>query len=148
MLICYEEKLMNFFSNQSASQQQIYNNGIRTFKGMVRHLEGFGPEFKSPALLLSINQYDMSVETLLYYDPMAMIHGNRNLDGSKVLGGVLLQMLKTVGVAGLKRFDDVTIWKISVQEMKTGKSHTALLSLGDLVSHYESEMPDIIDLKD
>lgn len=84
MLICNEKLLQKFITNQAAVRNQELNNGVKQFKGILRNfgarpLEGLSGIGRNTSFLVNINQYDMRVETLLYYDPMAMIHGNKHL---------------------------------------------------------------------
>jgi len=40
MMLCNEELLHKFASNNEAVRMQMFNNGIRNFKGMLRALDG------------------------------------------------------------------------------------------------------------
>ena len=95
--------------------------------------------------LVNVNQYDIHVETMLYYNPMAMIHGNRQLNASKVQQDALLPLLRQSRPT--KSFDKVKVWKINMLDMSSGKSLDVLLSLHDLLGYFESELPDIYDLE-
>ena len=94
--------------------------------------------------LVNVNQYDMDVETLLYYNPMNMIHGNNHLEPLKIKNDVLQPLLKKN--EPVKCFDRVKIWKINLLNIVKGQSHDILLSLHDIVTFYESELPFVLDL--
>ena len=93
---------------------------------------------------MNINQYDMRVETLLYYDPMAMIHGNKHLQAVKIKDAVLDPIQRRNQSA--KAFDRVKLWKVNLLDMSTSQAHNIMLSLHDIVHFYESELPLVIDL--
>ena len=95
--------------------------------------------------MVNINQYDMYVETLLYFNPMSMIHGNKHLQREKIKEEVLLPILRQNEKA--KSFDRVKVWKINLLDMLVGKQYDVILSLHDIVHFYESELPTIIDLE-
>ena len=60
---------------------------------------------------------------------------------------MLTPLIKKFGWDGLKSFDRVKVWKLTILEMGSGKEHDALLSLHDIVHFYESELPYVIDLQ-
>lgn len=98
MLVCHEALLQRFITNQNAAKNYLYNSGIKQFKGLIRNLttgggadagDDGGSGLGSGTYLVNITQYDMFVETLLYYDPMLMIHGNKHLAALQIKDGVL-----------------------------------------------------------
>lgn len=116
---------------------------MKQFKGLLRHVgEGLG---SASTFMVNINQYDMYVETLLYFNPMSMIHGNKHLQREKIKEEVLLPILRQNEKA--KSFDRVKVWKINLLDMLVGKQYDVILSLHDIVHFYESELPTIIDLE-
>tara|TARA_B110000285_G_C15026761_1_gene564549 strand:- start:273 stop:470 length:198 start_codon:yes stop_codon:yes gene_type:complete len=65
---------------------------VKQFKGLLGHVgEGLG---SASTFMVNINQYDMYVETLLYFNPMSMIHGNKHLQREKIKEEVLLPILR------------------------------------------------------
>ena len=56
------------------------------FKGVFKNyglngLEGMQTLGHNTSLMLEVRQFDLNVETILYFDPMNMVHGNKNLSG-------------------------------------------------------------------
>ena len=91
-MLCYESLLQKFITNQNACKNQLFNNGIKHFKGILRHLsDSLGA---SSSFLVNVNQYDMFVETLLYFNPLSMIHGNKHLDSKRIKNEVLQPILE------------------------------------------------------
>lgn len=86
----------------------------------------------------------MHVETLLYYDPLNMVHGNSHLPKFAVRNEAIDSLLRAR--LPLKSFDRVKIWKINLLEMGKSQSDDALLSLHDITHFYESELPFVLDL--
>mmetsp|Transcript_31901 Transcript_31901/g.48882 ORF Transcript_31901/g.48882 Transcript_31901/m.48882 type:complete len:114 (-) Transcript_31901:1507-1848(-) len=79
---------------------------------------------------------------------MTMVHGNKHLNVDRVREEVLTPLIKRHGWEGLKSFDRVKVWKLSILDMSTGIEYYSLLSLHDIVHFYESELPYVIDLED
>jgi len=51
----------------------------------LRDLPNLQGERRTPkSWLVNVNQYDIHVETLLYYNPMAMVHGNNHISKEQV----------------------------------------------------------------
>jgi len=146
MLICNELLLQKFITNQQAAKNQQFNNGVKQFKGILRNLKNAlgASGVSGSSYLVNVNQYDMDVETLLYYNPMNMIHGNTHLQPLKIKDEVLSHLLQKNEPA--KSFDRVKIWKINLLDTVGGQSHDILLSLHDIQTYYESELPDVFDL--
>lgn len=147
MLLVNEGLLMQFLSNQTAVDQQLFNDGIKVDKGIFRNLTDFDPALKGTPLLLEISQYDFRVESLAYFDPLAMVHGNQHLNADEIMRDTLRPLLRQVGLRGLKSFQKAKVWKLRVLELKTSRNYTALLSLGDLKMHYETQLATYFDLE-
>jgi len=146
MLVCNEQLLQRFVDNTEAAKSQQINNGIKQFKGILRNLtnlRGEGSKIKS--WLVNANQYDIHVETLLYYNPMAMIHGNGHLVESQVRQAVLQPLLERN--AAIKSFDKVKVWKLNLLDLGSGRSQDILLSLHDLEHFFESDLAKTRDLE-
>ena len=145
MALCNELLLQRFVNNNHAAKNQLRNNGIRQFKGVLRNLPNLQGEHEGiRSWLVNINQYDMHVETLLYYNPMAMVHGNKHINPSKIKAEVILPLLQKNEPT--KSFDKVKVWKINLLDMSSGYSNDIILSLHDLEAFYESDLPNCFDL--
>lgn len=145
-MVCNEALLQRFVDNSEAARTQQVNNGIKQFKGVLRNLPNLQGEGRAKrAWLVNINQYDIHVETLLYYNPMQMVYGNRHLDPLAVHRSVLLPLLQRN--APTKSFDKVKVWKINMLDMHAKQPYDILLSLYDLQYYFESELPSIFDFE-
>ena len=78
------------------------------------------------------------METLLYYDPMALVYGNRQLDAAAVRQAAILPLLKRNSPT--KSFDKVKVWKINMMDTVSGRAHDLLLSVHDLDEYFESDI--------
>ena len=146
MLVCNEQLLQRFVTNSDAAAHAMVNNGVKQFKGILRGLPGLQEDQeRARTWLVNLNQYDLHVETLLYYNPMAMIHGNRQLQPALVVQQALRPFQEKN--LPMKSFDKVKVWKINMLELATGQSRHILLSLDDLLTYFESELPLIYDLE-
>lgn len=74
-------------------------------------LNGFTDIGYNANFLVNISQYDMAVETLLYYDPLTLIQGNKHINTIEVKRQILVHMQKHN--RPIKCFDHIKVWKIS-----------------------------------
>ena len=145
MMLCNELLLQRFVNNNEAAKNQLMNNGIRQFKGVLRNLQNLQDGHEGiRSWLVNVNQYDMHVETLLYYNPMTMVHGNKHINASKIKAEVILPLLQENEQT--KSFDKVKVWKINLLDMRSGYSDDIVLSLHDLDTFYESDLPNCFNL--
>jgi hypothetical protein len=75
---------------------------------------------------------------------MAMVHGNKHINPSKIKAEVILPLLQKNEPT--KSFDKVKVWKINLLDMSSGYSNDIILSLHDLEAFYESDLPNCFDL--
>lgn len=149
MLVCNEALLQKFVSNLNALKLHQFNHGVKQFKGIVKNfgpggLSGFSDIGYNTKYLLHINQYDMSVETLLYFDPMVLVQGNSHLNPVEVKRQVLEKLQRRHKPT--KQYDKLKVWKFNFLDMSRQHTNSVLLSLHDIVHFYESELPIVMDL--
>jgi len=128
--------------NENYLAQRLGPHNTHKYKGII-NLRSVSSGMSS--VLASVSQYDIQQELLMQHGDLMieLMHGNKHITNSMIQRTRELILQKTLDEdphSKLKEFKPLSVWKVSVMDMRKSHKHDAILTQEDLTYFFESEI--------